>query len=240
MFDQKKILAVCPARGGSKGLPGKNIMPLAGIPLTGLVGMLCSSIPEIDRAIVSTDDDKIASVSEQYNLPAPFRRPEEISGDRIGDYDVLIHALQTMEQTDGVQYDIVLMLQPTSPIRTRKQILQAIELLSKEGLDSVWSVSPIDLKYHPKKQLKIENGRLQYNDPEGSKIIARQQLDERYIRNGVVYAMTRDCLVEQKSIKGKKTGALVIENPVANIDTLDDFKRAEEILEKGIVKIELS
>ena len=115
MIENKKILAVCPARGGSKGIPLKNLRPFLGIPLVARVGNLVSDIPAIDRAIVSTDHQEIAEIARQSGLDAPFFRPEDLSGDQISDAQVLIHALNEMERIDKVQYDIVIMLQPTSP-----------------------------------------------------------------------------------------------------------------------------
>lgn len=233
MYLSKTVLAICPARGGSKGLPGKNVLPLNGTPLTTLVGIVAARVAEIDQAVVSTDDEKIAEAAIAGGLGAPFRRPADLSGDLIGDLDVLTHALGEMEQRDGRTYDVVVMLQPTSPLRRSEQISAAIRKLVDENLDAVWSVSRIDVRYHPLKQLKVEDGRLHYYSAEGAGVIARQQLTPTYIRNGVVYAMTRSCLLDHRSIKGAKTGALVIEDPVSNIDTHDDFAAAEAVIREG-------
>lgn len=159
-------------------------------------------------------------------------RPEELSGDRIGDLEVLGHALKATEESKGQVYDIVLMLQPTSPLRKTSQILSACELLVKEGYDSVWSVSPTDLKAHPLKQLKVENHRLSFYLAEGAAIIARQQMTPVYHRNGIVYAFTRDCLTKEKNIMGKKSGAVIVEDPYINIDDEKDFLRAEALMEQ--------
>lgn len=234
MIANKTILAIVPARGGSKGVPMKNIRPLAGKPLIQWTGECIQQIPEIDRAIVSTDHDEIASAAEASGIQAPFRRPESLSGDRIGDWDVLTHALCEMEKLDDTRYDVILMLQPTCPLRQPAHIRAVMEKLIQDKLDTAWTVSPSDLKFHPLKQLKVnEEGTLSLYDPAGAAIIARQQLTPLFYRNGAAYAFTRECLLEQKSILGKKAGAVIVHDPLVNIDTPEDFLAAEKHLKKG-------
>lgn len=219
----KTILVVVPARGGSKGLPGKNIRPLLGVPLVAHVGRLVSDLNFIDRAVVSSDCPKIRTIAADSGLAAPFIRPEELSGDLIGDLPVLTHALKIMERQDSAIYDYVMMLQPTSPLRTGKEIYEAAFKCIQENLDSVWTVSPTDLKYHPHKQLKFTDGRLQYHSTHGDKIIARQQLDPIYHRNGVAYIISRGCLLEKKTLLSENSSALVSRGLKVSIDGLEDF-----------------
>lgn len=231
MIGGKRILVVVPARGGSKGIPLKNLKTVAGRPLVALVGDVVKQIPEIDRAVVSTDHEEIARVAESAGLAAPFRRPESLSGDRIGDWDVLTDALDQMEVLDGVTYDIVVMLQPTSPLRTAQHVRDCISMCIAGGWDSVWTLSPTDSKAHPLKQLTVgDDGDMGYYDEAGAKIIARQQLTPVYHRNGIAYAITRDCLKDQGSIKGRKAGALVIEGEHVSIDTEWDIALVEFVL----------
>jgi len=229
VIGERRILAVCPARGGSKGIPLKNLKPFLGVPLVARVGHLVLEIPMIDRAVVSTDHPEIARVAREAGLDAPFFRPEEISGDRISDAQVLLHALLEMERIEGVTYDVVVMLQPTSPLRRAEHVTDTIRMLVEGGWDAVWTVSETDSKEHPLKQLSVEEGRLDYYDPRGAEIVARQQLLPVYHRNGVAYAITRRCLVEAGNIKGERTGALVIEGQMVSIDTLWDLELAELI-----------
>jgi CMP-N-acetylneuraminic acid synthetase len=229
MIGDKRVLAVCPARGGSKGIPLKNLKPFLGVPLVARVGHLVSEIPMIDRAVVSTDHPEIARVAAEAGLAAPFLRPEEISGDRVSDARVLSHALLEVERLDDATYDIVVMLQPTSPLRGPEHVMDTIRMLADGGWDAVWTVSETDSKEHPLKQLTVNEGLLDYYDPRGAEIIARQQLTPVYHRNGVAYAMTRRCLVENGSIKGERTGALVIHGHMVSIDTLWDLELAEFI-----------
>ena len=151
MIDGKLVLAVVPARGGSKGIALKNLRPVRGVPMVARVGDCVKAVAEIDRAVVSTDHEEIAAVAEAAGLAAPFRRPEAISGDRIGDIDVLRHALAEMERIDARAYDIVLMLQPTSPLRRPEHVAAALGMLVEGDWDAVWTVSESDSKAHPLK-----------------------------------------------------------------------------------------
>ena len=234
MIGNKRVLAVVPARGGSIGIPLKNLKPVMGVPLVARAGHICADVPEITRAVVSTDHEEIARVAEEAGLAAPFRRPEDISGDRIGDWDVLSQALLEMEQLDGVQYDIVVMIQPTSPMRTAQNVSDTINMLVDGNWDAVWTVSETDSKAHPLKQLTRDDlGTMDYYDPDGGKIIARQQLKPVYHRNGVAYAITRECLLGQETIKGAKTGALVIEGHHVSIDTEWDIQLVEFVMSQN-------
>ncbi len=230
----RRILGVVPARGGSKGVKLKNLHPTGGRPLIVHTAELMTALGWFDRAVVSTDHEEIATVAEGCGLAAPFRRPESLSGDRIGDIDVLTHALVEMERIDAVHYDVIVMLQPTSPLRTAEQVTETVDRLISDDLDAVWTVSPTDLKYHPKKQLVVDDGQLTYAAADGAAIIARQQLTPVYHRNGAAYALTRECLLEQKSLLGARSGAVIIDEAVVSIDTLEDFERAEaELASRG-------
>ena len=233
MLDDRRILAVVPARGGSKGLPLKNIREINGIPLVGLVGQVVQAIAMIDRAIVSTDHDDIARIAEQYGLEAPFRRPEDLSGDRIGDIEVLAHALHATENDDGQIYDLIVMLQPTAPLRRPEHVTATITKLVREGFDAVWTVSQSDSKYHPLKQLRVRDAELSYYGHGGAEIIARQQLGTLYYRNGVAYALTRECLLEQRLLMGRRTGALLLDGRFVSIDTEWDIRLTEFLLGCG-------
>ena len=231
MYKDKKVLVVVPARGGSKGVKLKNIHLLAGKPLISYTADVALSTKLADLAIVSTDHQEIAEASKKYGLKVPFLRPENISGDRVSDWDVLHHALLACEQSEKTIYDVVVMLQPTSPFRTVGIVEACIQKLVDENLDSVWTVNTVDLKYHPLKLLKIaDDGTFDYFDERGSQVIARQQLTPVYQRNGLAYAISRNCLLELKNIKGKRSGAVVTDIDYVNIDDLNDFKNAESLM----------
>jgi len=235
MIGDRRVLAVCPARGGSKGIPLKNLECFLGVPLVARVGHLVREVPAIDRAVVSTDHAGIAETAAAAGLDAPFLRPEDLSGDRISDLDVLTHALREMERIDGTRYDVVVMLQPTSPLRRPAHVVDTLDLLVEGAWDAVWTVSETDSKEHPLKQLTLDGktGAMDYYDPRGAEIIARQQLTPVYHRNGAVYAITRECLLDQKSIKGRRTGALVIREAMISIDTRYDLELAESLARRA-------
>lgn len=239
MIENKTILVVVPARGGSKGIKLKNIRTIDGVPLVSLAGHVVKQLSFVDRAVVSTDHPEIARVAEESGLGVPFMRPDKLSGDVVADWDVLHHALLECERLDNKKYDVVLMLQPTSPFRKPEHVLQTVQKLITGGYDSVWTVSESDAKAHPLKQLVIQEDHLDYYDPVGANIIARQQLTPVYHRNGVAYAITRDCLLNKKNIKGDRTSFVVIDEFMVNIDTELDFMLAEFFLQyKGAIESE--
>ncbi len=235
MIGGRRVLVVVPARGGSKGIKLKNLRPILGVPMVARVGHIVGQLDVIDRAVVSTDHEEIAQVATGSGLAAPFRRPEPLSADRIGDLEVLTHALEEMERIDGLTYDIVVMLQPTSPLRRPEDVTRTVEMLVQGSWDAVWTVSESDSKAHPLKQLTMESGsgRLDYYDPAGKTIIARQQLTPLFHRNGVAYAITRDCLLEQETIMGARTGALLIDGPTISIDTEWDIELCEFLMRRN-------
>ena len=230
MIRNKKILVVVPARGGSKGIKLKNLALLNGKPLVTIVGDVVKKLNYVDRAVVSTDHAEIASVAKLSGFEVPFMRPDELSGDYVSDIPVLTHALFEMEKIDKTNYDIIIMLQPTSPLRTPDHVTNTVIKLIEGGYDSVMTVSETDSKGHPLKQLIIENDVVTNYDDAAKEIVARQQLNKVFHRNGVAYAMTRDCVVKQKAQMGKKASALVIEDPVVNIDTVWDIRLANMIM----------
>ncbi|MCR9137520.1 MAG: acylneuraminate cytidylyltransferase family protein [Alphaproteobacteria bacterium] len=234
MINDLSVLAVVPARGGSKGVPLKNLRPVRNVPIVELAGRVAGQVDCIDRAIVSTDHEEIARAAVAGGLSDAIRRPEELSGDVISDVQVLTHALLAMEELDARQYDIVVMLQPTSPLRRPQHVVDTIEMLVSGQYDAVWTVSETDSKSHPFKQLTVEDGKLDLFDERGAQIIARQQLQPVYHRNGLAYAMTRECLLDQKTIAGEKTGALICEGFFVSIDTEWDFKLVDFILKSGV------
>ena len=230
MLENKKILAIVPARGGSKGLPGKNLKNFRGFSLVANVGNLIKDFLIIDRAIVSTDSLEIAEEAKSSGLDVPFFRPKDLSGDLVGDIEVLKHALVEIEAIDKVIYEIVLMLQPTSPLRNLDEIKNCLDLFVKRSADSVWTVSKTDKKYHPLKQLKLdEENKMKLYDESGSKIIARQQLNDLYHRNGAVYVISRDLIINEASLIGRRSFAYISDRPHISIDTLEDLELAEKL-----------
>ena len=224
-----KILGVIPARGGSKGIPGKNIKMIAGKPL--VVYTIEAALKSIlNRIILSTDDPEIAELSGKYGLPVPFKRPAELASDTAKSIEVAKHALMIAEQEDGTIYDAIMLLQPTTPFRSFSDINEAIRLLNDDhSADSVISVVAVGGN-HPARMKYIKDGIL--IDPpfcESYENQNRQELRPMFIRNGAIYLTRRNILLND-SYKGNKSLALVmpVERSV-NIATQFDFEYAEWI-----------
>lgn len=206
--------------------------------MVGRAGVFLSQCEFVDRKIVSTDDPEIREVAGKYGLDAPFARPPELSGDRIGDYEVLLHGLVEIEKFDKIQYDLILMIQPTSPLRKKSHVEMVISKLLENCLDAVWTVSETDLKFHPFKQLSFtDDGKIHQFDGRGKEIVARQQLTPVYHRNGSAYVFTRDCLLNQKTIFPKNSSCVIVQNELVNIDTMEDLELANTRLREEQKKI---
>jgi CMP-N,N'-diacetyllegionaminic acid synthase len=235
VFKGLRVLAVIPARGGSKGISKKNIAPVAGKPLISYTTELTQNLPWLDATVVSTDSQEIAEVATQTPGIEIVWRPEELSGDRIGDHPVLRHALLAQEEQTSERYDIVLMLQPTSPLRTINDVESCITTLHESGWDAVWSVSETELTYHPRKQLALSpTGNLGFVIPGSQAIVARQELEPVFHRNGVCYAFTRDFLMGSDSTFSEgKTSAIVTPGAHISIDTPEDLVAVEKVILDG-------
>lgn len=232
MIRGNRVLAVIPARGGSKGIPKKNIVTLLGKPLLYYAGDIAKQTKEIDRVIVSTDCEEIAAVARRYEIDAPFRRPASISDDTASDIDVLHHALRTMEEVDNTIYDIVVLLQPTAPLRKVEDVVGTLTKLAQSNFDAIWTISKTEIKYHPAKQLTLVDDFISYVLPEGRQIPRRQDLEPTYHVNGVAYALTRECILDQKTRLGHRTGGFIIPGPSVSIDEFADLEVVERILKE--------
>ena len=232
MFLKKKILAIVIARGGSKGIKLKNLKKINKKSLIWHVGNIIKKTKVIDSTIISTDHKKIASEAKKASIHVPFLRPKKLSGDKVSDVDVLYHATNFIEKKNKQKFDIVLMLQPTSPLRKPRDIIESLKILIKKKADSVWTISKTDTKFHPDKQLVIKKNKIKFLTKKGSKIIARQQLFDTYHKNGLCYAINRDCLINNKSIMGKKCLPLFVKREISNIDTLNDLELAKYYFKK--------
>jgi len=222
-----KILGIIPARGGSKGVKLKNIRQLNGKPLIYYTIKAAQDSKRMQRFVVSTDSPQIADISRQYGAEVPFLRPYNLATDEAKSIPVLQHALNEIETIDGVSYDGVLMLQPTTPFRMASDIDQAIGLMEKTDCDSVISVVEVGA-HHPARMKFIEDGRL--IDPqfcEEYENQPRQELPQMFIRNGAIYLTKRNVLFEN-GLKGKNCLALLMPaNRSINIDALEDFEYSE-------------
>ncbi len=232
-----KVLAIVPARGGSKGIRLKNLRVVAGQSLLARTLALASSLPEISQVCVSTDHPDIKAAALGFDGVTVVDRPEELSGDRVADSPVLKHALEATEALLDMRFDIVLMLQVTSPLRDTRDIRECLEALANDGGEAAWTVSPTELHFHPLKQLVVDDaGHMDLYDSRGLEIVARQQLMPVFHRNGSCYAVRRDFLMSSDTLFSPgKSKAIISEGVRVNIDTEEDLTLAEELLAERAV-----
>lgn len=237
MYKKKRILGVITARGGSKGIPGKNIKDLMGKPLIAYTIDIAKKSKTITDLILSTDDSDIAEVSKKLGVNVPFLRPDDLSHDNASHLSVMEHAILFMEKSLDTKFDCVVILQPTSPFRLVEDIDETVKKLIDNDADSSVSITEIE-ENHPIKIKKFENDRvIPYCIPE-KEGTRRQDLPTAYKRSGAVYAMKRDLIVEEKRLYGDfVTGHVVPGERSIDIDNPMDWVRAEymydELVKKG-------
>lgn len=226
-----RVLGVVTARGGSKGVPRKNIRPLAGRPLIAWTADSALAAKRLDRVILSTDDDEIAAAGRAAGLDVPFMRPVELATDTTPTLPVLQHAVGALEATDD-RYDAICLLQPTNPLRTSAMIDAAIDMFSRSDADSLISVLPVPADYNPHwVYFRASSGELRIATGEATPIPRRQDLPPAFHREGSVYLMRRDVLMVQGSLYGSRVlGQEVDPNLSLNIDTPEDWARAEAVI----------
>ncbi len=230
MYKGKNILAIIPARGGSKGIKNKNLKKLKNKSLVKRAIEFSKNQKQIDDIIVSTDSLKIKKEAEKNGIKVPFLRPKYLSGDNISDYQVLSNVLRNSEMFFKKKYDFIVMLQPTSPLREKREFQACLKKIYEKKKDSIWTVNLVDKKYHPLKQITGKKNNFFFFDKRAKKIIRRQQLNNTYIRNGAVYIFTRKCLKQYKNIYGKKLDLLVSKINHISIDTINDFRIVEKLI----------
>ena len=227
-MNDKKILAVIPARGGSKGIPNKNIVDVGGNPLIKYTIDAALDLEILTHCVVSTDSDEISDVAKSCGALVPFKRPKHLSDDQALSLPVMQHAVEFMESKQGYQYDLVIMLQPTTPLRQTSDIDNAIKLLFDTNADSVVSVVEVD-GYHPLRMKRVVDGRLiNYIDQGHEDMRPRQELPPVYSRNGAIYATIRDVLMDKDSFTGSDIRSYImpLERSI-NIDTQLDLQLAK-------------
>jgi len=230
MINNESVLAVVTARGGSKRLPDKNILKLNGKPL--IAWSITSGIESgaVDKLVVSTDSEKMAEISQQYGAEVPFMRPHELASDTAKSVDVILHVLNTLEDA-GEKYKYILLLQPTSPLRTAEHIEGAFELLVEKKASAVVSVCELE---HP-----IEWTNTLPDDLSMDKFLAAdfsnkrsQDFPTRYRLNGAIYIIETKLLKKQRSfLPTSGCYAFVMDQESSvDIDSLQDFQYAEFLM----------
>lgn len=227
-----KAVAIIPARGGSKGVPRKNIKLLGGKPLIWYSYNAAKESQLFTEIVLSTDDEEIAEEGKKIGYLVPFIRPKELATDEAKSIDVVVHALQELLKI-GFVYDVVILLQPTSPFREIGVINKAFETYLKSNADSLVSVKKVPHQFNPHWVFKPnEHNYLTIATGDNQLISRRQELPEAYYRDGQIYITNTRLLIEEKTFTGKKLAYLINEYKGAdiNIDSEEDWIRAVQFL----------
>jgi len=236
IWNDYNILGVTLARGGSKGIPRKNIKKILGKPLIGYTIEAALQSKIFNHYIVSTDDKEIAEISKNFGAKIPFMRPDYLAGDEVWSRDALKHAVLECEKIYDTKYDFIFELPCVAPARTSKHIQEVLNRLVDTSADSVISLTQMQDK-HPVRMKRLVNGEIrdfckEFPEGEGSR---RQELEPCYIRNGAIYSMKRDTIVKNFSRNGNKSiGYIMNDLSSVNIDTPVDLLLAESILKRKI------
>lgn len=229
-----RVLAVIPARGGSKGVPRKNIRDLCGKPLIGHMIGHALAVPVITDIVVSTDDAEIATVARQQGAKVPFMRPAGLAEDHMPSWPTVRHALKEMEARTGKEYDYVVMLQATAPLCRPQDIAACLERLARNDCESVVTVVRVTT-HHPFRMKRIVGEDILINliDQGFEDMRPRQMLPPVYQRSGAVYASRRRVILEQDTVVGMDCRAVIVpEETGLEIDSLIDFELVRLVMEQ--------
>jgi len=235
VYKDKNILGLIPARSGSKGLPRKNIKPLLGKPLIAWTIEQSLASKYLDRVVVSTDDKEVAEISKKYGAEVPFMRPKELAEDNAKGIDVVLHTIDWLEENDQrKQYDLLMLLQPTSPLRKSEDIDKVIELLFLKEAKEIVSVCEVD--HHPLWANTLpENGCMKNFIKQEIMNKNRQELPVFYRLNGAIYLSYCNYIKERKSFFGKDTFAYIMpKSRSVDIDDEIDFKLVEILIKNDV------
>jgi N-acylneuraminate cytidylyltransferase len=239
MSPSSRLLAVIPARGRSKGLPGKNTRPFLGLPLIAHTIMFARLCPEIDRCIISTDSAEIADVAKRYAADVPFMRPAELASDEAEMWPVLRHALDYVERQESRPYDFLALLDPTSPGREPSDVATGLErLLQTPDADGIIGVSEPD--FNPIWHCVVErDGWMADLMEEGSNFERRQEVPPVYRINGSLYIWRTGFLRSEPTSWRRMGKHLIHQIPEAramSFDTLAEFQRAQVLVKSGLIQ----
>jgi CMP-N,N'-diacetyllegionaminic acid synthase len=228
-----RILAIIPARGGSKGVLRKNIKLLGSEPLIKFTVEIALESKYLTEVMVSTEDFQIGKLAKNLGAKVPFTRPAELAQDDTPTIDVIVHALKWYE-SQNIFFDAVCLLQVTSPFRTVEFLDSAIKKFITSACDSLISVQKVPHEYNPHWTFEMNpNGNLKIATGETKIIPRRQELPTAYHRDGSIYITKTEVILNQNSLYGETT-AFIESDPefYVNIDTLDDWEKAEAMLKK--------
>jgi len=229
MFKRKKIVGIILARGGSKGLPGKNIISLKGRPLIAWTITAALQSAVFDRVVVSSDDDKILAVANRYGALV-VKRPKKLATDRIRPEPAIVHTLEKLRDSDGYIPDIITLLQPTSPLRDAQDIKNAAELMIAKAPEAVVSVLEIDRRLL-KSFIPDDSGYLTHFTKAGFMLMRRQDLPPVYFTNGAIYMVEARFFLKTRSLFPKRVLPYVMSQEKSyDVDTKKDLEKIAQLM----------
>ncbi len=232
-FKGRSVLAVVPARGGSKSIPRKNLALVGGLSLVARAAAVVAALPWIDEALISTDDNEIMAEAVAHGLDAPFTRPPEHSGDTAGSAAMWKHAWLSAEEHYQRRFDISVLLEPTSPLRRPEDVERTVATVVDGGHLAAATVSRTPAHFTPHKTLTVSpEGVVGFYLAEGARHSLRQSIPSYFHRNGLCYALTRGALVDRGHILEEDCAAVVIDRHVVNIDEPFELELAEFLLRR--------
>lgn len=236
-----RVLGIIPARGGSKGVNRKNIKPLSGKPLLAYTAESALAAKKLTRTILSTEDAEIADIGKSLGIDVPFMRPAELAEDSTPTFPVILHSVNELEAR-GEHYDAICLLQPTNPLRRAKDIDKCIDMLETTGADSVISVLPVPHTYNPKwVYWQSPDGEMTLSSGDIEPVTRRQDLPKAFHREGSIYVTRRSVLTEYGNLYGRDVrGYEIDEGYSINIDTPEDWRRAEDLIKNRVTHMEAS
>ena len=211
------ILGIIPARGGSKGIPRKNIIPFAGKPLLYYTCQAALGSQELGRIIINTDDPEIADLGRQFGIDTPFLRPVHLAGDDITIHPVIMNTLEWLENSEGYYVDMVVLLQPTSPLRTSFHIDSALRMILDSDADTLVSVQKLPHNFSPSSLMKLDDQGFLHPFEEGKMILRRQVKPIYYARNDPAILIVRRNVLDS----GRLYGQTILPFKMSRLDSFD-------------------
>ncbi len=230
MILNKKIIALVPARGGSKGIKLKNLKKIKSKTLVEITSNFIDKLKLVDLKVLNSENHKILKIGKKLKF-MNILRPKSLSGDNVADYPVIKFSLNELKKKK-LHFDYLIYLPPTTPTRKIKHLKDALKIVIKKKAFGAWSVTKIDKKYHPLKILLNEKGFIKLNSRLGKNVINRQSLSDIYIRNGVFYIFSIRHLNKFKTIYLKNLILSETKYEISNIDNIEDLKNARKIFNK--------
>ena len=226
------VFGIIPARSGSKGIKDKNIKKINNQTLIEIAYNVCKKSKIFTEITVSTDSKKYLNILKKRGIKISSLRSKKFSEDNSTDLELMNYEILKYEKKTKKKIDYLALIQPSSPLRTSKDLKECFRLIKQKKYDAVWTISKIDKKFNPIKILKTEKNYLKYYSKTGSNFVSRQKLSDMYIRNGIAYFFSRDAIIKFKKILPLKSTFLEIKRKVINIDYMEDLKNASKYLQK--------